>query len=71
MPEVVTRHYDLDRTTLRLLAALSLGATASDAAVVCNVSDSTMRRKLAAVRDEWGVATNVQAVVFAVRRGLV
>lgn len=63
--------YTPDRVTLSILAALAGGATTSDAAGICSVSDSTVRRKLAAARDGWGVATNVQAVIIAVRRGLV
>jgi len=63
--------YAPDRVTLHILSALAHGATTSDAADICNVSDSTVRRKLAAAHDEWGVATNVQAVIVAVRRGLI
>jgi DNA-binding NarL/FixJ family response regulator len=60
-----------DRTTLNILHALARGATTADAAVVCNISGSTLRRKLSFIRDEWGVDSNVQAVVIAVRRGLI
>nr|WP_300050502.1 hypothetical protein [uncultured Nocardioides sp.] len=60
-----------DRTTLCVLGALARGATASEAASDCNISGSTLRRKLAYVRDAWGVESSVQVVVIAVRRGLI
>lgn len=71
MPESMTTSYAPDKTTLQILSALSRGARLSDAAAASNVSSSTMRRKLAEARDEWGLQTNVQVVVVAVRRGLI
>ena len=60
-----------DGTTLNILEALARGATTSEAATTCNISGSTLRRKLARAREEWSVDSNVQVVVIAVRRGLI
>jgi DNA-binding NarL/FixJ family response regulator len=60
-----------DTVTLSILRALADGATTAEAAVRCNVSESTLRRKLATIRDAWGVETTTGLVVLAVRRGLV
>jgi DNA-binding CsgD family transcriptional regulator len=60
-----------DGTTLNILKALARGATTAEAATMCNISGSTLRRKLAGARAELNVDSNVQAVVIAVRRGLV
>lgn len=59
-----------DDLTMRLLAQLAAGATTADAAAACGVSESTLNRRLQALRQEWGLQTNIQAVVLAVRRGL-
>jgi DNA-binding NarL/FixJ family response regulator len=68
---MTTTSYTPDRTTIQILSALSRGAGPSDAAAASNVSSSTMRRKLSEIRDEWGVVTNIQVVVLAMRRGLI
>lgn len=60
-----------DSVTVHILRALATGATTAEAAVLCNVSESTLRRKLATLRDAWDVGTTTQLVVLAVRRGLV
>lgn len=60
----------LDRTTRCILRALAAGSTTAEAAVLCNVSESTLRRKLAVLREEWQVETTIHLVVLAVRRGL-
>ncbi|MEI5675293.1 MULTISPECIES: hypothetical protein [unclassified Nocardioides] len=60
-----------DSTTLQILRALAGGATIAEAALRCHVADSTLRRKLANLRVEWSVETNMQLVVLAIRRGLI
>jgi DeoR/GlpR family transcriptional regulator of sugar metabolism len=60
----------LDATTHSILRVLADGATTAEAAVLCNVSESTLRRKLAVLRDAWHIETTTGLVVHAVRRGL-
>lgn len=60
-----------DRTTLNILAALARGKSVTEAAMCCNVSESTLRRKLAHLRGQWTVRSTVQMIVLAVRRGLI
>lgn len=60
-----------DRTTLNILAALARGKSVAEAASCCNVSESTLRRKLARLREQWTVRSTVQVIVLAVRRGLI
>jgi DNA-binding NarL/FixJ family response regulator len=60
-----------DRTTLNILAALARGKSVAEAATCCNVSESTLRRKLARLREQWTVRSTVQMIVLAVRRGLI
>lgn len=60
-----------DVQTLEILQALASGQTMVEAAQSGLVSGRTMRRKLAELRDAWGVDSNVEAVVQAVRRGLI
>jgi DNA-binding NarL/FixJ family response regulator len=60
-----------DQTTLNILAALARGKSVAEAATCCNVSESTLRRKLARLRRQWTVRSTVQMIVLAVRRGLI
>ena len=60
-----------DELTLALLAQIARGATSAEAATTCHVSQSTLERRLRALREEWGVETNIEIVVRAVREGLV
>jgi DNA-binding CsgD family transcriptional regulator len=60
-----------DRTTLNILKALASGKTIAEAAARCNVSESTLRRKIAHLRLEWRVDSTIQAIVIAVRQGIV
>ncbi|WP_182525361.1 helix-turn-helix domain-containing protein [Nocardioides dongkuii] len=60
-----------DELTLRILARLADGATAAEAAVACNVSESTLNRRLLSLRRAWGLENNTQVLVRAVRVGLV
>ncbi|HTW16770.1 MAG TPA: hypothetical protein VMF51_16680 [Nocardioides sp.] len=60
-----------DDLTLTLLAHIASGATTAEAAAACNVSESTLDRRLRALRRDWGVDTTIELVVRAVRKGLV
>ena len=60
-----------DELTLRILAELAAGATGAEAAAACNVSESTLARRLQTLRQQWGLENNMQVVVRAVRIGLV
>jgi len=60
-----------DETTLRILRSLARGASRSVTAEALNISESTVRRKLAQVRHGWGVESNTEVVVMAVRVGLI
>lgn len=60
-----------DDLTLTLLAHIASGATAAEAAAACNISESTLDRRLRALRRAWGVGTTIELVVRAVRKGLV
>ncbi|MFI6030020.1 LuxR C-terminal-related transcriptional regulator [Amycolatopsis magusensis] len=59
------RHDDLE--LLRLLAA---GLPADAVARRLGLSDRTIRRRTRAICDQLGVRTQIEAVVWAVRRGL-
>lgn len=69
--DVVQEAYVPDVQTIEILAALAEGRNKVEAAGSCHVSGRTMRRKLAELRDAWDVDSNVEAVVTAVRRGLI
>ena len=60
-----------DQTTLAILAVFATGTTPADTAAACGVSTRTVRRKLAHARSGWGARTNIEAVVRAVRAGLI
>ncbi|WP_244930968.1 helix-turn-helix domain-containing protein [Nocardioides sp. W7] len=60
-----------DELTLRILALIADGATAAEAAAACNVSESTLNRRLQALRRQWELENNMQVLVRAVRIGLV
>ncbi|RJL22556.1 LuxR family transcriptional regulator [Bailinhaonella thermotolerans] len=56
---------------LRLLAALATGATTETAARRLEVSARTVRRRLRSICDRLGVASPIEAVVWAARRSLI
>lgn len=60
-----------DELTLRILARIADGATTSETAAACNISESTLNRRLLALRRQWELENNVQVLVRAVRIGLV
>jgi len=53
------------------LGALARGASRHEAAEALRISESTVRRKLAQVREGWKVESNIEVVVTAVRIGLI
>lgn len=59
---------DLDVEILRLL---SLGQTTDAIARRVGVSERTVRRRLRAIADDIGVDSSIEAVVHAVRAGLI
>ena len=62
---------DADPVTLQVLAALAQGMNTTEAAAACNVSLSTLRRRLDKARCAWGLDHNIELVVHAVRNGLI
>lgn len=59
---------ELDVTILRLL---SRGRTIEYVARRVDLSERTVRRRLRAVADDLGVDSSIEAVVYAVRAGLI
>lgn len=62
---------DVDDLTLQILAAMAKGMNTTDAAAACNVSLSTLRRRLDTARRLWGLEHNIELVVYAVRNALI
>jgi DNA-binding NarL/FixJ family response regulator len=60
-----------DATTVDIIRALARGQTRYASAQSLRISESTVRRKLAQARQGWGVETNTEVVVTAVRVGLI
>jgi DNA-binding NarL/FixJ family response regulator len=61
----------LDQPDVELLALVADGLPLSAVAWRLKTSERTVRRRLKAIRDELGVGSSIQVVVWAVRRGLV
>jgi len=62
---------ETDPVTLEVLAAMASGMNTTEAALACNVSLSTLRRRLDSARRAWGLEHNIELVVYAVRTGLI
>ena len=60
-----------DETTIDIIAALARGETRLATAELLRISESTVRRKMACAREAWGVDTNTEVIVTAVRVGLI
>jgi len=60
-----------DGITVNIIRAIARGESRLDVAASARVSESTARRKLAHARRAWGVETNTEVVVTAVRVGLI
>ncbi|MEV7098754.1 LuxR C-terminal-related transcriptional regulator [Amycolatopsis sp. NPDC051045] len=61
----------LDREELALLALFAEGLPLDIIAQRLELSDRTVRRRMRSICDRLGLATPIQAVVWAARRGLV
>ncbi|WP_213451643.1 helix-turn-helix domain-containing protein [Rhizomonospora bruguierae] len=60
----------LDEEDLRLLRLLAAGLPLETVARRLGLSERTVRRRVRAVCDRLGVSASIQAVVWAVRRGM-
>lgn len=60
-----------DDLTLRIIAMLASGSTATEIERTCHVSRATIWRRIDVLRREWGVETTAQVVVRAVHAGLI
>lgn len=74
MAQGTTRRSDrptpLTQTELRILAEFARGRSLSQIAASMYLSERSVRRRLRVVREAFGVETTIEAVVVAVRRGL-
>lgn len=61
----------LDAEALEVLALLAEGQTTQRVARGLGVSERTVRRRLRAATDHLGVGSTIEAVVLAVRQGLI
>ena len=62
---------ELDAPDVELLQLVAEGLPLGTVARRLRTSGRTVRRRLKAIRDRLGVDSSVQAIVWAVRRGLV
>lgn len=60
----------LDEADLRLLRLLATGLPLETVARRSTLSERTVRRRICAICDRLGVTAPIQAVVWAVRRGM-
>lgn len=60
----------LDEEDLRLLRLLATGVPLETVARRSGMSERTVRRRIRAICDRLGVTAPIQAVVWAVRRGM-
>ena len=74
MAQGTTRRSDrptpLTQTELRVLAEFARGRSLSQIAASMYLSERSVRRRLRVACDAFGVETTIEAVVVAVRRGL-
>lgn len=62
---------ELDAEVLEVLGLLARGCTTQKVARLLGVSERTVRRRLRAATEHLGVGSTIEAVVLAVRRGLI
>lgn len=70
MPQRVDPHSPLAEADVALLALVASGAQLSQVGRRLELSDRTVRRRIRTICDRLGVETLIEAVVWAVRRGL-
>lgn len=61
----------MDEQSIRILAMLAAGAAVSEVARSCNLSRTTVWRRVDEMRRTWGLENTTQVVLHAVRRGLI
>jgi DNA-binding NarL/FixJ family response regulator len=66
-----TRPSPLSDDDVRILAAMASGRVPEAVAREAEISERTLRRRLRRICDELGVKTPIEAVIWAVRNGLV
>jgi DNA-binding NarL/FixJ family response regulator len=67
----VTDHPKLSRDDLELLRLLAGGLSLESVSRRMEISERTVRRRLRALCDRLGVDTPIEAIVWAVRRGMI
>ena len=67
----VTDHPKLSRDDLELLRLLAGGLSLESVSRRMAISERTVRRRLRALCDRLGVDTPIEAIVSAVRRGMI
>jgi DNA-binding NarL/FixJ family response regulator len=60
----------LTQTEIRVLAEYARGRSLSEIAASTFLSERSVRRRLRVVRESFGVETTIEAVVIAVKKGL-
>lgn len=67
---MVTDHQEMGREDVELLRLLAVGLSLESVARRLDLSERTVRRRMRSVCDRLGLGTPIEAVVWAVRRGV-